>query len=87
LRKLGITKREIEQRAKMLRIPKEIKPLAGRDEVKHCRECGSEELIQDPDVLDTWFSSALWPFSTLGWPDETEDLKRFYPTNVACYRV
>ena len=82
LRKLGITKHEIEQRAKMLRIPKEIKPLAGRDEVKHCRECGSEELIQDPDVLDTWFSSALWPFSTLGWPDETEDLKRFYPTNV-----
>lgn len=82
LRKLGITKHEIEQRAKMLRIPKEIKPFAGRDEVKHCRECGSEELIQDPDVLDTWFSSALWPFSTLGWPDETEDLKRFYPTNV-----
>nr|WP_274703122.1 valine--tRNA ligase [Thermodesulfovibrio thiophilus] len=82
LRKLGITKREIEQRAKMLRIPKEIKPFAGRDEVKHCRECGSEELIQDPDVLDTWFSSALWPFSTLGWPDEAEDLKRFYPTNV-----
>ncbi len=82
LRKLGITKHEIEQRAKMLRIPKEIKPFAGRDEVKHCRECGSEELIQDPDVLDTWFSSALWPFSTLGWPDEAEDLKRFYPTNV-----
>ncbi|WP_028845129.1 valine--tRNA ligase [Thermodesulfovibrio thiophilus] len=82
LRKLGITKHEIEQRAKMLRIPKEIKPFAGRDEVKHCPECGSEELIQDPDVLDTWFSSALWPFSTLGWPDEAEDLKRFYPTNV-----
>jgi len=82
LRKLGITKHEIEQRAKMLRIPKEIKPFAGRDEVKHCPECSSEELIQDPDVLDTWFSSALWPFSTLGWPDETEDLKRFYPTNV-----
>jgi valyl-tRNA synthetase len=39
-------------------------------------------LIQDEDVLDTWFSSALWPFSTLGWPDETEDLKTYYPTNV-----
>src|SRR5947209_1268864 len=43
---------------------------------------GTDELTQDPDVLDTWFSSALWPFSTLGWPDETEDLKVFYPTSV-----
>ena len=42
--------------------------------------CGSTNIQQDPDVLDTWFSSALWPFSTLGWPDETPDLKRFYPT-------
>ncbi len=40
------------------------------------------KLTQDPDVLDTWFSSALWPFSTLGWPNETPDLKRFYPTSV-----
>jgi len=47
-----------------------------------CPYCGSGELIQDEDVLDTWFSSALWPFSTLGWPDETKDLKVFYPTNV-----
>ena len=44
--------------------------------------CGSDELEQDPDVLDTWFSSALWPFSTLGWPEETRELKRFYPTSV-----
>ncbi len=43
---------------------------------------GTDELTQDPDVLDTWFSSALWPFSTLGWPDETDDLKTFYPTTV-----
>jgi valyl-tRNA synthetase len=43
---------------------------------------GTDELKQDEDVLDTWFSSALWPFSTLGWPDETEDLKTFYPTSV-----
>ena len=43
---------------------------------------GTDELTQDPDVLDTWFSSALWPFSTLGWPDETDDLKTFYPTSV-----
>ena len=44
--------------------------------------CGHEHFRQDEDVLDTWFSSALWPFSTLGWPDETEDLNYFYPTNV-----
>lgn len=47
-----------------------------------CSKCGSTDLKQDEDTLDTWFSSALWPFSTLGWPDETEDLKYFYPTNV-----
>jgi len=47
-----------------------------------CSSCGSTNLKQDEDVLDTWFSSALWPFSTLGWPDETEDLKYFYPTSV-----
>lgn len=47
-----------------------------------CRKCGCEHLTQDPDTLDTWFSSALWPFSTLGWPEETEDLKTFYPTNT-----
>ena len=45
-----------------------------------CAHCGGEAITQDPDVLDTWFSSALWPFSTLGWPDPTPDLKRFYPT-------
>ena len=47
-----------------------------------CTECGSTTLTQDPDVLDTWFSSALWPFATLGWPEETEDLKAFYPNNM-----
>ncbi|MDF2985200.1 MAG: valyl-tRNA synthetase [Eubacterium sp.] len=47
-----------------------------------CPKCGSARIEQDPDTLDTWFSSALWPFSTLGWPAETEDLKYFYPTNV-----
>ena len=50
---------------------------------KACEKCGSTDLYQDPDTLDTWFSSALWPFSTLGWPDENAvDLKTFYPTNV-----
>ena len=47
-----------------------------------CPKCGSTNLTQDPDTLDTWFSSALWPFSTLGWPDKTEDLDYFYPTSV-----
>ncbi len=49
-----------------------------------CPECRSTSLIQDPDVLDTWFSSALWPFATLGWPDDTEDLEAFYPTDMNC---
>lgn len=47
-----------------------------------CPKCGGTHLTRDPDTLDTWFSSALWPFSTLGWPDNTEDLKYFYPTNL-----
>ena len=47
-----------------------------------CPKCGSKDLEQDPDVLDTWFSSALWPFSTLGWPEQTAELKHFYPTSV-----
>ncbi|MBC7240558.1 MAG: class I tRNA ligase family protein, partial [Chloroflexi bacterium] len=47
-----------------------------------CAHCGSTRIHQDEDVLDTWFSSGLWPFSTLGWPDDTEDLRYFYPTTV-----
>jgi valyl-tRNA synthetase len=47
-----------------------------------CAECGSTELVRDPDVLDTWFSSALWPFATLGWPRETPELERYYPGDV-----
>jgi valyl-tRNA synthetase len=47
-----------------------------------CATCGSPDITQDPDVLDTWFSSQLWPFSTLGWPEQTDDLRRFYPTSV-----
>ena len=49
---------------------------------KICPKCGGSHFTQDPDTLDTWFSSALWPFSTLGWPQQTEDLKYFYPTDV-----
>ena len=47
-----------------------------------CPKCGSDEITQDEDVLDTWFSSQLWPFSTMGWPEETSDLKAFYPTSL-----
>ena len=55
--------------------------IVSRDTPANCR-CGNSELRQDEDVLDTWFSSALWPFSTLGWPDDTDDLRTFYPTSV-----
>ena len=53
--------------------------IVSRDDPTKCSECGSTELEQDPDVLDTWFSSQLWPFSVFGWPTETEDMKAFYP--------
>ena len=53
-----------------------------RDDPDCCEKCGSRKIHRDPDVLDTWFSSALWPFSTLGWPEKTEDLDYFYPTDV-----
>ena len=58
--------------------------IASVEPPEQCTECGSGELTQDTDVLDTWFSSALWPFATLGWPDETEDLRTFYPTDMNC---
>ena len=53
-----------------------------RTDAVKCEKCGSAHIQRDPDVLDTWFSSALWPFSTLGWPENTEDLDYFYPTDV-----
>ena len=53
-----------------------------REDAQVCEKCGSAKIERDPDVLDTWFSSALWPFSTLGWPDKTVDLDTFYPTDV-----
>lgn len=56
--------------------------VVSKDEVHTCPKCGSKHMVQDPDTLDTWFSSALWPFSTLGWPENTEDLKYFYPNDV-----
>ncbi len=56
--------------------------VVSKDAPAKCPKCGSAHLTQDPDTLDTWFSSALWPFSTLGWPERTKDLEYFYPTDV-----
>jgi valyl-tRNA synthetase len=56
---------------------------AAESEPEACAECGKRELVQDEDVLDTWFSSALWPFATLGWPDETPELETWYPNDVS----
>ncbi len=56
--------------------------IVSKDEPCKCSKCGSTSLSQDPDTLDTWFSSALWPFSTLGWPENTDDLQHYFPTNT-----
>ncbi len=56
--------------------------IVARVDPTECPKCGSSKLEQDPDVLDTWFSSGLWPFSTLGWPADTADFRRYYPTNL-----
>ncbi|NLJ98127.1 MAG: valine--tRNA ligase [Tissierellia bacterium] len=56
--------------------------MVSKESPEKCSKCGSVNIYQDPDTLDTWFSSALWPFSTLGWPEDTEDMKYFFPTDV-----
>jgi valyl-tRNA synthetase len=56
--------------------------IVAREDPSICTKCGSGELQQDPDVLDTWFSSALWPFSTMGWPEKTADYQKYYPTSL-----
>ncbi|HET6679413.1 MAG TPA: valine--tRNA ligase [Nitrospira sp.] len=56
------------------------KPVVARSTPAKCPQCGGEQWLRDPDVLDTWFSSGLWPFSTLGWPEQTPELKTYYPT-------
>jgi valyl-tRNA synthetase len=61
-------------------ITPDAQPIVSRTPPPSCPACGGTDLFQDPDVLDTWFSSSLWPFSTLGWPEDTEDFKSFYPT-------
>lgn len=56
--------------------------ICAKEDPEVCSKCGSKHLQRDPDVLDTWFSSGLWPFSTMGWPEQTPELKQFYPTSV-----
>lgn len=56
--------------------------MVSKESPEKCSKCGSVNIYQDPDTLDTWFSSALWPFSTLGWPEDTEDMRYFFPTDV-----
>jgi valyl-tRNA synthetase len=63
-------------------LTKEAQPIVSRVPPQICPRCGGDDLVQDPDVLDTWFSSSLWPFSTLGWPENTDDLRSFYPTST-----
>ncbi|MFA6034103.1 MAG: class I tRNA ligase family protein, partial [Myxococcota bacterium] len=60
----------------------EAQPIVAREKPAACPKCGGTNLVQDPDVLDTWFSSGLWPFSTLGWPDKTVDLATYYPNDL-----
>ncbi|MBZ0167857.1 MAG: valine--tRNA ligase [Kofleriaceae bacterium] len=64
------------------RILRDATPIVALSPPAACPRCGGQELVRDPDVLDTWFSSALWPFSTMGWPEQTELLRRFYPTST-----
>jgi len=63
-------------------IPREALPTVAKTQPPLCPVCGGKDFIRDPDVLDTWFSSALWPFSTLGWPEQTPELKTYYPTST-----
>jgi len=64
------------------RILRDAQPIVALSPPAACPRCGGQDLVRDPDVLDTWFSSALWPFSTMGWPEQTELLRRFYPTST-----
>ncbi|UCG77297.1 MAG: valine--tRNA ligase [Nitrospirota bacterium] len=82
LKLMGFSHEEILNNSRMIRIDGTVKPLCSREDIHECPECSYSDIIRDPDVLDTWFSSSLWPFSTLGWPGSTEDLQKFYPTSV-----
>jgi valyl-tRNA synthetase len=80
--KLTLDMEARQEATKMLLRTKAKAPLVAPSRPPVCPRCGFKTLIQDPDVLDTWFSSGLWPLTTLGWPEETADLKHYYPTAV-----
>ncbi len=82
LRRDGAGPATILNRADRVTIGMAAVPIVQMAAPDHCPKCGGADLMQDPDVLDTWFSSGLWPHSTLGWPNDTEDLRTFYPTSV-----
>ncbi len=82
LSRLDVTHDDIASRADRVNADKDAAPIVSQDNPVACPTCGSADLIQDPDVLDTWFSSGLWPHSTLGWPDESEDFANYHPTSV-----
>ncbi len=78
----GLSRDAVLGRADRMEASQDATPIVAVLGPPNCPRCGSSDLVQDPDVLDTWFSSALWPHSTLGWPDASGDMKRFYPTSV-----
>jgi len=82
LRARGFSHADIERHAEWMEAAVEVRPIVAMEAPRACPDCSSPDLLQDLDVLDTWFSSALWPHSTLGWPDDTQDLRYFYPTSV-----
>ena len=72
----------IEAAPNSFTMTSDAKPIVARTAPTHCPDCSASDFIRDPDVLDTWFSSALWPFSTLGWPEQTPELRTYYPTST-----
>ncbi|MEO5358305.1 MAG: valine--tRNA ligase [Nitrospirae bacterium YQR-1] len=82
LTEAGVQHTDIIQNAQSIRIGITVKHFSGSSAPQCCPHCGNADIIRDPDVLDTWFSSALWPFSTMGWPEKTKELREFYPTSV-----
>ncbi len=82
MRERCMSHEEVVRNIDWMVVELEARPVVALEDPEVCPVCGGTDLIQDPDVLDTWFSSALWPHSTLGWPDDTEDLRYFYPTTV-----
>ena len=79
---MGLSWQEIEAKSSHISVDLDAVPIISIGVPRKCPSCGGSDLFQDPDVLDTWFSSALWPHSTLGWPQDTEDMRYFYATSV-----